>query len=523
MAIYSSLSEMPKKEDEESKSAILSAAKLPAGMPYAMKQPIINEPLVAYPYLDDNIIIHPFGVRPSVDFRSLHAYARGSPEVIAVLTAIIDDILSDGWTLVADGEKSSGRNRIKRAEEFLRKNNAKEAFYSVLFDALITGNGYLYKKPFMTREYVKSQVEALVDKMPWQGKGKIWREQLKTQAYLGVMEEYKAYDEDLFSVRDFRPVASSTMQANFDQFGNVKQWIQRVGAAYSVFSNEEIMHLRFMFVNGEFYGFTPLISMINELDILNNVKDYARYFFEKGGVPPFIFTFENETPNSPTYKEMRRSLQLYGQLTNKWKSLVLTGKVNVQPVQPNNKDMEFRQLAIYLTQIIIMLWGVPPARLPNLIISGGSRSDVTTMDGYYRKISHHQDIFEDWVNNFLLKDFGVKMKFNKTYMNEEVRDNQSMMLRSDLALKLFNAGAVDDVWVWEYLQIPDERRAKLEKQDILNNRQGALPSGAVEKSPNKQLDDKVKQDKNTENKKSYKKKYTLVQKGNITEVEGDYE
>ncbi len=471
--------------------------------PYVSSQPIINEPLVAYPSMDNNVILHPFGVRPTVDFRSLIAYAKGSPEVIAVVTAIIDDILSDGWTLIADDDtRGSGKNKIKKADEFLRNNSAKEIFYSMLFDTLITGNGYLYKRPKLTRDFVKKSVDGIIDKYHWEYKSHQWKDKLKEMLYFKVMDEYKAYDEDLFSAREFRTVASSTMQANFDKFGNVVEWIQRVGAAFANFSNDEIIHFRFMNVNGEFYGFTPLISMLNELDILANVKDYARYFFEKGGVPPFIFTFENETPNSPTFKEMRRSLQLYGQLTNKWKSLVLTGKVNVVPVQPNNKDMEFRQLALYLTQIIVMLWGVPPARLPNLTMQGGARSDVTTMDGYYRKISHHQDIFEDMVNNCLFDGFGVKMRINRTYKQDEVRENQSFMLNSDVALKLFNAGVVNEDWVYERLGIPEERRGKggIQKADIEGNRQGALPSHAVEKSENKQLDDKIKQDRNVERK-----------------------
>lgn len=469
-------------------------------IPSSAKFPIVNDPSSVFPGFDDNVIMHPFGRRPDTDFNTLINYVKGSPEMVALLTAICDDVLSDGWKLYTEDNKS-GRNKKQRAERFLSDNNAKEVFYTFLMDALITGNAYIYKKPGLTSDFVKKSISNIVNKMAWEYKSKSWNNQLKETLFFKIMSEYKSTDEDIFSTREFTTVPSSTMQANYDMYGNVKQWVQRVGTATAIFYPSEIIHYRYMVVNGGFYGFSPIISMINEMDILLNVKDYARYFFEKGGVPPFIFTFENETPNSPTFKEMRRSLQLYGQLTNKYKSLVLTGKVNVIPVQPNNKDMEFRQLAIYLTQVMIMVWGVPPARLPNLVMSEGARSDATSMDGYYRKISHIQDILEYLFNKYLLDEFGVTIKFNRTYKQDEVRENQNMMLKTDLALKLFNAGVVKDTWVFDYLNIEERDRDKIVRVDIQNNRQGALPNaGVLDKSPEKAMDDKIKQSKNIESK-----------------------
>jgi hypothetical protein len=376
--------------------------------------PLINEPMASF---TDSVVVHPFGVQPPVDYNVLWTYFKYTPEIVAVVRAIVEDIMSDGWEL------EGGRNNKLEAEKFLEKNHAKEEIISMLYDSMVTGDGYLY-----IQKIGKNEVKTAVDRI-------FSNIEIKNALGDKIKQELGSTfeaDEDLFTPRSFISVASSTMKAQFDKNGDVANWIQRVGTKTQNYSPEEIMHFRLLRLDGKFYGYSPMVSILREMDILANVKDYARYFFEKGGVPNFMFILKNETPASNNFKQFKKSLQLYASLANKYKSMVVTGEVEAQALNKLTRDMEFRELAKYLTQVMIMVWGVPVTRLSDIGLGDRvSRGSTISTEGYYRKISHIQDLVEDYINMYLLSPFKVKMKFKPTYPQDQLRDAQIDKIKTD--------------------------------------------------------------------------------------------
>lgn len=79
--------------------------------------PLINEPMAAFS--DTGVFVHPFGVPPAVDYGILWTYFKYTPELIAIIRAIVEDIMSDGWML------EGGRNNRMKAEKFLMENYSK--------------------------------------------------------------------------------------------------------------------------------------------------------------------------------------------------------------------------------------------------------------------------------------------------------------------------------------------------------------------------------------------------------------
>jgi len=421
--------------------------------------PIINEPMAAFS--DTGVFVHPFGVPPPVDYNILWTYFKYSPEIIAVVRAIVEDIMSDGWIL------EGGRNNRMKAEKFLMENFAKEQITSFLFDALVTGDGYLYVQKLPKNE-VKATIDRVLNLPDIKSKldGEI-KHELGDNIFDSITQ-----DEDIFSPRSFIAMPSSTLKAQFDKNGNVLKWIQKVGIRIQSYDPDEIIHFRLLRLDGKFYGFSPMASILKELDILANIKDYARYFFEKGGIPNYLFTMKDESPTSINYKNFKKTLQLFSSLSNKYKSIVVCGDIEAQALNKLDKDMEFRELAKYITGILIMTWGVPVSRLSDTGLGDRIqvRGSTISTEGYYRKISYHQDLLEDMINMKLLAPFKVTMRFKKTYLQDEVREVQIDKIMTDTVEQRMALGLMTREDAADYLGIDPEDLPTEEEWDKLREK-----------------------------------------------------
>lgn len=418
-------------------------------------EPLSNEPIA--------IIEHPYGIYQPISYFTLWAYFKDSPEVMACVTAIIEDILSDGWRL--DGAKAD----VDKAEEFLQHNNAKSQLTAFLYDAFVTGDAYLYVNK-MTDTDIRTRIEERFN-------GK----QIKSSLISEAIAEIKQENPDILTTKAFRYLPSSTVRLDYDIHGTVHQYVQIVGSQWRWLRPEEIIHFKLMDLDGKAYGYTPIQTVLKEIDILTNIKDLAKYFFEKGGVPNFIWILKNETPQSANTKAFKKALQQYANLSNKHKSLVVCGEVEVQPVGKIDKDMEFRELARYVTQVIVSVFGVPANRIPGLLFEKGQKTGALNNEGYYRKIAHWQDILEDLLNSRLLKEYNVRLRFNRTYKQDEIREVQTAKMMMDAMIQGYNAGFINEQYVWDMLEVPEDRRGKplppgstnaqFANQDNLNNHQ----------------------------------------------------
>ena len=444
--------------------------------------PLINEELWAVNY--------GVSATPKMSYKLLWRTFKDTPEMVALFTTIVEDILSDGWKLYG------GRNAKIEAEEFLEKNKAKQVIASFLYDGLVTGDGYLYKSK-LSEKQVNDVVKKAVSRI---------RGSPDIKMTNGILARMREQHSVIFKPRTFKSIAASSVLANFDIHGEPLQYVQTVGAKQAVFTPDEIIHWPLMNLDGKFYGFTPMTAVMKEIAIIANIKDYAKYFFEQGGVPNFMFILKNESPDSPTHKSFKRALRLYANLTNKYKSLVLTGDVEAKELNRMNKDMEYRELARYMTQILVMTWGVPASRLSDVLVTQGMKSSVTSSEGYYRKISHYQDILEDIINSQLLIGYKVKLRFNRTYKQDEVREVQIEKMKTDIVQQRMSLGLVNEAWSFDYLDIPEQFRGdpsakekeKEEKSNLENQELNKLQE--LNESEDKVFDNKQKQSSAIKNK-----------------------
>ena len=112
------------------------------------------------------------------------------------------------------------------------------------------------------------------------------------------------------------------------------------------FKPNEVIHGKFLSLNGKVYGFAPLSLLRYEMETLYDMKLTHRYYWNKGGVPEYIFQFINESPNSPNVEAFVNTLKRYKQTLNKPRSMIITSKegVKIEKVDPMQKELQFIDL-----------------------------------------------------------------------------------------------------------------------------------------------------------------------------------
>jgi len=422
-----------------------------------------------------------------------------SPELVGTLSIPITDIIGDRpeWTK-PDG-KPLGRNKRLEAERFWRNNRGKETVKAWLFDAFMTGDGYLWKGQPTNEQIMAAVKEVMAGKelnmSPFQMK------ELLTKT---------TQDEDLKKVKKFDYVAADTMRIINDEF-EIFGYEQEANGLTSQFSPEEIIHYRYLTLRGRVNGFSPIKSLYAEIMLLKLVKDNMTSFLENGGAPDKVFILPKEIANSKNHKFLIQQLMKYKKIQNRHGNLVFTGEIDIQDLQGNPKDLEYKDLALYITSNIAFAFGIPVTRIPYLIgssASGGDGGSGLAESGYWNKISDFQDSIEDLLNSQLFNDLGWAIKFPRRYKQDEVRESQIKSMNADTVIKYqeifakqgkqLKTDKVLELMCWNEEDIEDVDLSIMEVQHNSLTNQNMQSNDTLEKEDDKkQLDNSKRNSANS--------------------------
>jgi len=365
---------------------------------------------------------------------------KKTPEAIGIISAIATDILSDGYTL--EGPES----RVKPTEKFLTTNRFKTEFKACLIDWLMLGNSALWKGKIS------------------KGQKKEFFEKLSRIEGIEIKEtEYKAIvDEEANKTKSLKCAPWSTMNIDMNEPKTLITGYHQIvsGEKHIRFTPGEIIHGKFMQFDGRVYGFSPMEASINVLSTLSLIKDVNGNFFKNGGVPDWMFILPKEMAGSHQVKKLEQTLAKYKRSRLKHGNLVFSGEVN--PVQMNKigeKDMDFRMLSVYYTGILALAFNMPLARVAAILgmeaKQNASGTDLSEA-GYWRSISASQDYWEDLLNSQLFEpEFGVQIKFNRGYLNDQIKEAQRDVQMFEVIDKLIEREAVTKEYAKLKLHIPD--------------------------------------------------------------------
>lgn len=362
---------------------------------------------------------------------------RQSPEVISLLQAIVDDIIGPGATFEyvgrTDGDYSP-QNRIENAERFWERN--RETFANGLVDQFTVGDMYLYK-----RHNDEIQVKNVLDNILTEHFDFNHKSSIDTAT--DVLTQELKEETNMFELQELQLVAASTMEHEINEYGDIEHFVQKVNGNENIVPRDQVMHDSYMKINGKTYGFTPFLSLFTELDMLANAKNHNAQVFDNAGVVNKIFKLPDEGPNDQNYEMVKKTVAKYRQLQNKYRDLVLTGNIEVEDMNSIGESMEFRELAQYVTNVLIMAWGVPPTRV-GTDIGKSSRGTQLSHEGYFKRVKRLQNKYEAFLNEELFEPvFNVRIQFNHPDTKHEIREADRDLRRLDVTKQMVALGLWD--------------------------------------------------------------------------------
>lgn len=357
-----------------------------------------------------------------VEYDDIDWYVKRVPELLRVVAAVQEDIL--GGDVFFEGKSQA----VKKAETFWTDNFMKEELKKAIFDWLLYGDGYLWTGKFSKRELETIRAKTL-SQLP---------ESIRQYAM-----EFKADEDEINFVRH---IPSTTMNIDLNQQKTAIFQFRQVVSALEVnkWNPSEVVHAKYWTLQGKVYGFSPARALLQEVQTIGYIKDYASTWFRDGGTPDWFFAFENEQPGSARVKDLISQLQKYKHPQEKHGNLVGTGVVKPTELNKFSKDMEFRQLLIQLTGIVAFAYGLPSGRITAIIgaeVKTSTGADDVSNEAYWSMIRNHMDYWEILLNTQIFKKFGdVKIHFPDTHKIDQVREAQAKMQSVDYFLKLRQLG-----------------------------------------------------------------------------------
>ena len=438
-------------------------------------------------------------------FKTFMKWARRSPQLIGFLNIIATDMLSDGVEFFPL-KKDSGRNKILRAKKFWDINVGVDVAEETIYDLLINGIGYNWMgkvKDIQLKEFCS---QSLKETMPEIKEGEL---EFKAERMMKLIKDESP--EKL--VKKLRHMAASTVSIDSDEY-DITGYVQRVGTNTREFSTEEILMFRLMPLDGKIYPFPPMEAIMSEIYLLWLITQNYVSFFENGGKPDNVFILPKELAGSKNHQYLIDTLTKYKKIQNKHGNLVFTGDLTIEKLMEVEQQMENKDLGLYLTSVLAMMYGIPIGRIPFLVGKAASGGDAGGLadTGYWRKISVWQAKMEGTYNRQLwIPYFGVEMKFGRGYLQDEVRETQNAMQMTSVAEQRLQLGLWTIEEAGSYLKIDEDvieeaqeqkkqRDEEEMKSQMLN--QNLNTDQNVQKNQDNKMKAKKKQD--TQNKNQQK-------------------
>uniref|UniRef100_A0A6M3L921 Putative portal protein n=1 Tax=viral metagenome TaxID=1070528 RepID=A0A6M3L921_9ZZZZ len=440
-----------------------------------------DRPLMNTPYFPSSSYSSGFMMTPrGYSVKDLMWWIKRTPECIGIGRRIAMDIISNisfnavEKPLTGRPSKNYKKEVEDKAKSFAKNNNLREKLTAAVLDWVFTGDSYIWYTG-VTDEKVKEVAS------------KYYKEfglQFKEAKLKGII------DDDLSGKSTLEILPSTTTEIRHDGVKVIK-YVQNVFGQEKTFSPDEIMHFRFMFMDGNPYGFSPMAASAGTIQSLGWIKDYSRNYFRNGGVPDMIFKLPKEMAGSPNHEALVQTIQKYKEMQHKHGNLVVTGELEIDELNKWNKDMEFRQYAIYLTGCLAFAFNMPADIISSILgvdIKGTAVGSDIEDAGYNRNIEQSQQYWEDLLNSqFFNKFLGVDISFNRTYMQDKIRVTQNRAMNVPFAEFLFKHNyPISDEFIHELLEIPREYlKEGTIKREIEMPQAGGLPAKPMQ-GPNQQ-------------------------------------
>lgn len=398
---------------------------------------------------------------------------KSIPELTAIVNKVAIDIIKK-WHFEKVNPKETGRNKILRANHFAAKVKYRNVLFTQIIDKLITGEAFGWMK-FIEELAMKEAIAKVVNKrwMPYNEKKYMYERLVREIKATEGLADISGIDEHLLTPRILRAMASSTIEIQHDNY-DIIRYREVVGSREEFYSPKEVIHFPLMTIDGKITGFTPVESILIQVELLRMMWVNMLMLNKNGGVPDFAFILKDLKVNSPEYKRIEQQLDKFKIIENKHGNMLFTGDLKIEALQQLEK-MQFMDVGLYSTSILAMQWEVPRSNLPLVMKDANTKDDSggTSEGGYWERIDFMQRDFADEYNSQLwIPHFGVKLCFDNAYFQRDVREQTFFQMKFD------NVKSMD-----ETLKTTKLRMKKEKKLSLLD-----LDEEDVEEIPQEELD-----------------------------------
>jgi len=346
--------------------------------------------------------------------RLMKWYLTYSTELTALVNMVAGDICEASYYEPVN-EKDSGRNKILKAEAFAEDINIRQVDVSSVIDILATGEAYGW-----IGKIDMAKVNALVSK------------RMKERELPVEFKEmyFKANFSDEDTVKSYNYIASSTVENIFNEH-EITGFIQKVGQENKPFTRAEVIHYQFLNVDGRPEGFTPIDTLVTQLEFLRFIWANMHSIAKNGGQMDKIYSVEDIDINSPAFKRIEQEFKKYHKMENRHGSILVNGKFNIHDLQALD-TMQFKDAGLYITGLIGTHWRIPKSRIGFIVGDANTKDDTggNAEKAYSQNIEMLQDLYLNLQNKYLwIPYFGVRRKFKKAYKHDELVEVQTKQQR----------------------------------------------------------------------------------------------
>jgi hypothetical protein len=353
---------------------------------------------------------------------SLYKQIRQSPELLRILDTIVTDHFMGPVDFFDTAGRPLGPTKVKQILRFWHDENVQnEAFYGQAIDFFVDGSCFGWHVNGSSVLSVK-QKEAIA--------------KLK-QFSFKVGEEM---EQSASMPRKISYIAASTTTIKFDD-GGIKYYVQDAAGKRVRWDVDQIVHIRNMNFNGEMRGMSPLKALTKEIVMMFLLKENILAKLENGGSPDSIIAMKGANGVAKArFERFRSAMESFSHLRKSHGNMIVDTDVTVHKMGADLKDMEYRELAMFVISEYALALGLPTSRIPFLMTGSGGPSNKGELSGnsedsYQSAINSRRMNWENaW--NKVFRRAGFTFKFRRDNLQDDIRETQASMQRAEYVSKV---------------------------------------------------------------------------------------
>jgi len=370
------------------------------------KQPIKNV-VYSSPYIEDNL---------RVLTESIFRRIKETPELVSMIdTAVTDHYLGPVDFFNPDG-KPLGSTKLKQINTFWSDHNIQgDAFFGQGVDLLVDGSSFGWH--IEPHQLLSAKQKEAITKI----------KQLNPS-----MGEYAEETSNLPISISY--LAASTVTIKYDDT-SILYYIQDSAGKRVKWDTNQVVHIKLMEFNGEIRGFSALKALTKEIVMMYMLKENILAAMQNGGHPDNIIYLKGIGGVSKSkFSRLQSALESFSHLKKSHGNMAIDTEVGVIPVGVAMKDMEYRELAMFIISEFALALGLPTSRVPFLMTGSGGSSNKGELSGnsedsYQSKINSRRLVWENCWNKVFRKA-GFIFKFRRTNLQDDVRETQASTQRA---------------------------------------------------------------------------------------------